>query len=339
MSEFVKATSDTGKKLLITNVVYGSLYSRIFLDQHLKSMLDPTNLPTVKDRVIYAIYTDPETKQRLLGHPNYLELEKYCKIRIYEFKFAGIENRFEKRYGILASTLQLAIEVALEENFLLMPLVADLVVAKHFMPKIFERFEAGHDSVFTLPMRSAFESVAPFLNANNGAYFADDLFEIGYQNLHPLWVACHMEAAQFSKLPYSLLWNTGSGLLAHSFSITPIAFQPTPEMQKVSTVIDIEIPGLCKNPYWAQDWTDCAVIGVEPLFCYYPPFKNQKANPETIKKWADKTCHVSQKPTLRKPLYFPNKVTVNASQELEARAAAVVDGILGTPTRIEQEID
>ena len=46
------------QRYLITNVVYGDLYSKIFLDQHLKSVLDPSNLPSVNEdyEIDYLIF-------------------------------------------------------------------------------------------------------------------------------------------------------------------------------------------------------------------------------------------------------------------------------------------
>lgn len=303
------------KKLLITNVVYGQVYSAIFLNQHLKSMLDETNIPKMKDRVEYAVYTDKETLRLLEGHPNFQELKRLIKVHVYEFDWAGIENRFDKRYSVLASTFHLGLEIALERGMLMSALVADLVVAKHFLPKLFEKVDAGFDAVFTLPMRTAHEAMAHHLNANPGAMFAHDLFDLGYKNLHPLWVACHWEAAQFSKLPYSLIWNSGTGLVVHSFSITPIIFTPYEEMRETKHVIDVEIPSMCKNPFWAENWTDAAVIGVEPLFCYYPPFANKKAKVEDVAMWMARTLNPKQVPFVGQRLYFPDKETANAGQE------------------------
>lgn len=325
------------KKLLITNVVYGPVYANIFLNQHLKSMLDPTNIPQMRDRIEYAIYSDADTLKLIQGHPNFEELKKHVKVHLLEFGWQGTENRFEKRYGILHSTFRLATEYCLKTDMLLSAMVADHIVAKHYMPKVFYQIDQGHDSVFCLPMRTAFEAMAPQLNNNVGAMFASDLFELGYKNLHPLWVACHWDAAQFSKIPYSLVWNSGTGLLVQSFSITPIVLTPSAEIAATNHVIDVEVPGMCKNPYWARNWTDCPIIGVEPLFCYYPPFKNHQATVEWVKEWAKHTLHKTQVPFVKETLYFPDEQTVNATPLLKFAAAEVVEALTEGPE--EAEID
>jgi hypothetical protein len=329
----------TMKKLLFTNVVYGPLYAEIFLNYHLKSMLDESNIPAFKDRCSgYVVYSDNETAATLLNHPNFQRLQKLIPVRIDGVNFPkGVETygqKFQKRYGVLTFTFRQAVEEALKEDVLLSPMVADLVVAHGYLEKLFSRFDQGFDSVFVLPMRTAFEAMAPGLSLVPGALRAEDLFNFGFACLHPLWVACDWNSPRFTKLPFTLLWtNPGVGLLARSFSITPIAFEPTKEMGQTLNVIDVEIPSLCKNPYWATDWVECPIIGVEPLQCYYPPFKNEGSSDKGVAEWAHKTLHKSQFEWLRKPLYYPKADPAGWPKEREA-SDYCVSNILAARSRL-----
>lgn len=151
-----------------------------------------------------------------------------------------------------------------------------------------------------------------------GALSAEALFTLAYNNLHPLWIACHWENATFTKLPFSLLWNTGEGLIARSFSVTPIAFIPTVEMAQVTGVIDVMVPALCSNPFWASDYLDCPVVGVEPLHCYYPPFTNLPASVDGVRQWARASLHPSQLQFLKRPFFYPQKDALSAERKLSA---------------------
>ncbi len=294
-------------KLLLTNVVYGPIYADLFLNQHLKSFLDESNIPRYKDRIQYVLFTDAATRPTIEAHPNFIKLKLYVQVGVHEFVWpAGEFNRFNARYSILVQTFKESVQLALGMNCLLSALVADLVIAKDFFTKIFARLDAGHDSVFVLPLRSAAESIIPHLNKEPAAQTPMELFRLGYNNLHPLWVSCHWRSPQFTKLPFTLMWNSGTGLLARSYSITPIAFMPTVEMLEAKAVIDIEVPSMCKNPYWAHDWIDCPIIGVEPLFCYYPTFRNFPSDIGWVKEWA-KCLHPAQKTYLAHKLYYPSK--------------------------------
>lgn len=299
------------QKYLITNVVYGDLYLKIFLEQHLRSVLDETNLPAIKDKleVTYRVYTDVETQPKLEAHPNFKRLSSLVKTEITLFDWLKEDNRFNKRYSVLMNMFHDSVINAVKNEQLLTAWVADLVVAKDFFPKILKRIDEGHDAVFVLPLRSAFEPVANLLNQENRALDARRLFAIGFLNLHPLWVACEWENKRFTKLPFTLLWTKPSGILARSFSITPIIFKPYLEMLEGRGMIDGDVPAKCKNPYWCEDWTDAPVIGVEPLFCYYPPFMPEKAPLARTRLWAKRTLDPTQRPYVRKQLFYPDKKT------------------------------
>lgn len=297
------------KKLLITNVAYGDTYTDLFLNQHLKSLLDSSNIPSFKERVQYSIFTDAASFEKMAVHENFLKLCDLINVKYFLIDVATSLS-FENRYGILIQTFGFSVREALAADMYLSAVVADLVFAQGYIGKLFQRLDEGYDSVFVLPMRTAMEAMVPLL-PKEGALLPLELFNIGYASLHPLWVACHFDTPQFTKLPFSLLWNTGTGLLAKSFSITPIAFTPSENMLATSQVIDVEVPSLCKNPYWATDWTECPVIGVEPLQCYYPPFANSPAHILEVKKWAQGALHPSQLDLVQKSLYYPTKEIVS----------------------------
>ncbi len=303
---------ESSKSLLATNVVYGSVYADLFLNQHLKSLLDESNIPSNKDRLQYFIFTDADTRPHIEAHPNFERLKSLCFTEIILFEWPkqqGQVNRYHHRYAILSQTFQESVRLALERGSYLSAFTADMVMAKGFLNSIFEKLIAGHDSVFVMPIRAAAESIIPHLNAEPSAYTPHELCRLAYTHLHPLWVACHWRATQFTKLPFSLLWNTGTGLMVRSYSITPIAFVPTVEMAKERAIIDIQVPSMCKNPFWATDWADAPVIGVEPLFCFYPTFANHKASTQWVKEWSS-CLHQLQKTYLEKKLYYPDKSTV-----------------------------
>lgn len=318
------------KKILITVPVFGDVYSDIFLNYQLKAFLDPSNIPLNKDRVDFAIYTDGDTIQKIQDHDNFKELRDWVpSTRFFQFTWPDNADRFASRYQVLISTFRMSVVEAMKHDVWLSAIVADLVPAKEYVSRLLRIMDAGHDSIFMLPLRSAMETVGPELANAKGALTAFELCDLGYKNLHPLWVACHWENYQFTKLPFSLLWNSGSGLLARSFSITPIVFTPRHEMISCASVIDVEIPGMCKNPYWCTNWIDAPIIGVEPLKCYYPPFANRPAASQWIREWALSTMHSTQMPFIEKKLYYPCESVVNLPSVKLVKSDMIVEEILG----------
>lgn len=300
---------------VMANLVYGQFYPELWLENQLKSLLDPTNLPAVKEKynTEYVLITDDETLLRISRHQNFIKLGQLCELHIMKMQWPPDADRFASRYNLLVDLLKHTMPVALEKNAIYSAWVADLVFAKHALPRILKPFESGHDAVFMVPIRGAADSANPLLAQLSGAPTDLELFEIAYRNLHHLWVASHWESPLFTKMPYSMLWNSGTGLLAHNFGVTPIAFKPNAEMLTVQGGIDSDLPKFCKHPYWATDWTETPVAGIELLSNgHYPPFAHGKPDPERITDWAVRGTLPNQTDHLEKPLYYPSKKVFNS---------------------------
>ena len=329
------------RKLLLTNVAYWSqkfqfTYPDILLNCQLNSLLDDTNIPEMLRsgyEIKYHLFCDPQTEIHTKSHKNWIRLLQTIganNVSVEVFDFRGGIDRFDYRYNVLCKTLVPSIKLALEQNSLVAPWVADLCVAKHFLPRVLRQIERGHDSVFVLPARSAAEGSMIPTSTAEGALSDLDLWRVCYDNLHPLWLTCHYGNKPFTDKPFALLWNSGRGLLAHSYSVTPIVFKPKPEMLKTERVIDIEIPGMCERPYWAHDWTDAPVIGVEPLASHWPVFDNSDRSSDWIRDFAEHLDPFQHK-ALREELYFPSKEYSQFDEEVVHGAKMVSMLLTRTP--------
>jgi hypothetical protein len=312
--------------------VYGQLYPQLWLENQLKSLCDETNLPSLRDRydVEYAIFTDEETLAGLTRHPNFTVLSQHCRISVIRLTWPPDVDRFSSRYNVLVQMFQQALNHALQENALLSVWVADLVFAKHALPRMLAHLERGHDAVFNVPLRGSADSANPILASIKGAPTDLELYEIAMRNLHHLWVASLWDSPLFSKFPYSMLWRTDTGLVAHSFGITPIVFKPSEALRAVRGVIDADVPSFFTNPYWATDWTDAPVAGIEPLSNgHYPPFQVHRASVEGVVQWAKVGTVPVQTDNLDKPLFYPSRKQFN-DEALAQRAADTARQIQST---------
>lgn len=324
------------QRYIMANLVYGQLYPSLWLENQLKTLCDPSNLPKLREQydLEYVLFTDEETLQAVSKHPNFMKLSQYCEIHVVKLSWPPDVDRFASRYSILVDMFRKCLPVALEKNAWLSVWVADLVFAKHSLERMLRRLEDGHDAVFMVPIRSAADSLNSVLAQMPGAPSDLELFEMAYRNLHHLWVASHWEAPMFSKFPYSMLWNSGTGLCTRHFGITPIVFKPNKEMENVKGVIDGDVPAFCKNPYWATDWIEAPVAGVEPLSNgHYPPFLQHRSSPEFVAEWAKIGTLPEQWSNLSHTLYYPSRKTFN-NKDLELASDDVIDQIkplLGLP--------
>jgi hypothetical protein len=334
-------------KYLISNLCYGDMYATLFCDQHLKSLLDETNLPDLVETydVTYMILTDDETLPLLQNHPNMQRLSQVLKtngenrVQIIVFSWGAVKDKFSRRYTGLLDLFKMSVKKALDEKFdYLTAWVADLVVAKDFYPKVMKQLEAGHGAVFVQPPRAAAESIIEHLENFEQGLPALKLWKLCYEHMHPLWWACHWDNPCFTRLPFQLLWNNGKGIRCHSYSTTPIIFKPNEKMLDGRGMIDGDIPSLCENPFWATDWTDAPVIGVEPLFCYYPTFKHERSSIEFMRDTWNHQVHPSQVKFLEKALYYPNRETVG---ELDVKdiPGQIVQGFVPKVIETKAEVE
>ncbi len=317
-------------KYLITNLVYGDIYARLFLNNHLKSCLDETNLPELAKTydIEYMIFTDQPTLKMLTYHPALVALSKLVKVSTFLFKWPDDKlNKYAHRYALILDMVKQSVGKALLDEALVTCWVADLVVAKEFFPRIMRRIEEGHGAVFVLPLRAAAEPMATPLLQQRGAMTDKELCALGLECLHPLWWACDWNNPKFTKLPFTLLWSALGGVMARTFSTTPIIFRPKKEMLLTRGMIDGDIPQHCDNPFWATDWTDAPVIGVEPVVCYYPTFTQRPASTSYVKEFKS-NIDPSQVPFLEKRLFYPDEKSVQLTAEAIRASDDVVTEIM-----------
>lgn len=324
------------KRFMMANLVFqspgmGGLYPNLFLENQLKTLLDPTNVPALRELgwdAEYIILSDVETQQNMTRHPNFMALTQHCDVNIYNLEWPPDIDRFGARYSLLVQLCQEALKHALAKKVDALGVwVADLVFAKQAIPRMLSHLDRGHDGVFMVPIRAACDSANVAFTKIPYAPTDIELFELAYRNLHHLWVHSTWSSDFYTRMPYSMLWNSRSGLLAHNFGITPIVFRPRAEMLMTERGIDSDLPQWIENPHWCTDWTDAPVAGLEPLSNgHYPPFNNSSANLKKIADWAlhgaqgKSAIHPCQVENLPHPLFYPNRKTF-ADEALAASAA------------------
>lgn len=313
------------KKLLISNLVYGPYFLKIFTDYHLKSLLAPEAIPTHKHRTEYLIFTDDETLPQLQAHPVIAELKSLIPVQFCVLGGGKLTKKM--RYTALIHVFKESVQMALKKEMLLCPIVADSFFARDCLAKFFLRLDdTEYESILSLPMRAAYEPMAPYLDALKHDLSSMELFHLAYKFMHPLWVASHWNSPQFSSIPFSILWNTGEGVFSRSFSTAPICFWPTQEMLAVDRSPDAEMPALCKKPYWATNWIDVPIIGIDPLMEYYPPFTQKPSDIKDVAHWAKKVMYPCQFEYFKKEYAYPCKEVL--SLEGTGMRQRVVDRIL-----------
>jgi len=271
-------------KICISNLVYGDSYTIIFLDYHLKSVIENVRSNVVIENSYYLIFTDGKNIDLIKRHPNFQFLQSYFSFNFLVFS----ENlEYNNRYSYQGIQQQHTAKFCLENELLMLFSVADLYYGPNFFKNAIEKMSLGHDAIVTHAMRVSFESVGSYLK-DNSFEDSDTLFDIGFANPHPLWVASNWDSPLFSRIPYHMLWTSEQSILVRGFSLGPLVTKPQDWMLAAGGCTDITYMANLKTPYISQDWHEFPSLELGMLFSFYPPFLNRRASPALVADWASK---------------------------------------------------
>lgn len=312
-------------KICISNLVYGQPYTDIFLNFHLKSLLENYSQDYFNSPV-YLIFTENSNLSIIQNHENFIKIKN--KFHIEFITMDGINLSHELRYQLQSLQVEWTTKFALEHKVLLHVATADIFYGKNFFKNAIDHIRSGYDSVVVTPIRAAFESASPYLS---GAELSvDELFEVGFNNLHPLWTSSNWESPLFSKLPYNLIWTDDKSICMRGFSLSPCLYLPQEWMLAPGMgCIDIHFLQHFKNCYYCTDWSELPSIELGKLSNFYPPFGHKKANIQDVADWAK--IHIIKENISNLSRYtIYKKINSPISEELLFRSKLISDAIMLT---------
>lgn len=309
-------------KICVSNLVYGSNYTSIFLNFHLKSLIENIHDKNLIELSWYLIFTDGANIEEIKNHPNFKILSNYF---IFNFYVLPKQAKYNERYSLQGIQQQHTAKFAIDKNLLMLFCVADLYFGPNFLKNALEKMQGEYDAIVTHAMRVAFESTSPILVSKH-IENSDDLFEIGFANPHPLWVASNWDNPLFSKIPYHLLWTDESSILIRGFSITPLIVRPQQWMLQAGGCTDITYMANLKKPYISSDWHEFPSLELGMLFSFYPPFNNHRSSPQRVAKWASQYIPESNWKNLNYSMIFKRRSTP-LNESLLLRSKIITDEI------------
>lgn len=269
-------------KVLISNLVYGDPYTQIFLDLHLKSLIENCGDSPFSKSSIYLIYTDGKNIDRIKNHENFKVLTRYFRT---QFITISSELRYDRRYSIQTVQLQHSLKVAIENSALMQQACADVYYGSNFWRNAIELInDKSVQVIFGNAIRSAYETTSSLLMGKQVSN--DELFDIALSNLHPLWLSCNWEAPLFSRIPYHIIWTRDEQIICRSFSMSPLIFEPSANMLTAGGCSDITLRRYCDKIHFERDWQNAPIIELGMLSAFYPPFGRGKASVSSVASWA-----------------------------------------------------
>ncbi len=314
------------KKLLISTLCYGSEYAGLFLGPYLTALLDPSNLPAVKDRVAFELYTDEATLNDIRQSMQFHRLQQMVDCMAYVLP----PSAYDQRYQLQGDTLGPALKHAHEMDAALMSFNADQCMAKGLLPKVVKALDDGYGGIAAMPFRSTAEHLKGTLSAR--AYDAGEMFDLMLPAMHPIWIANHWENPCFSNVPYQLLWTDAEQVVLRMTAVNLLAVVPTEPMLSAQGCPDMVLWPHAKNVLVATDWSDFPVCAVEPLHCFWPAWTVGKR--ATTQGWLefagqaglnDSLSNLRYAWTYRSPTHPPPK---ESTTHLIDRSSRTIDTIL-----------
>jgi len=273
-------TKNQMSNLCIGNLVYGQPYTNIFLNFHLKSLFENIDGDSFSNSY-YLIFTDEASLPILEAHENYQQLKDKFTVRVIKLESPLTYNA---RYYIQSLQANETTKFALEHNLTLHITTADTYYGKDFIKSALNYLSNGYDSIIHQPMRVTYETAAPHLL--NHALSVDELFEVGFSNLHPMLTSANWENPYFSQAPFQMIWSDEKSMCLRGFSLAPTFLIPKDWMLAAAGCIDLAFLPYLKNPYFSNDWSELPMVELGPILTFYPPFSNKRSDIQSVAEWA-----------------------------------------------------
>jgi hypothetical protein len=269
-------------RVIISNLVYGEPYTTIFLRFHLKSLLENLNPSPFDDKSIYLIYTDGKNIDQIKEHVNYHRVKMFFNVLFV--KFNNLLS-YQERYINQTKQIRHSVQLALQSDAVLSHASADVYYGQGFWRNVTEKFRhKSTDAVFGHALRTTYETSAEQLSRET--LDNDRLFDIGYDNMHPLWLFSNWHSSNFTQIPYHLIWTKPDQIICRAFSISSLLFRPSSEMLNAGGCSDITLKKLCKNFYFENIWQNAPCLELGTMSAFFPMFTRSTAQLDRVVQWA-----------------------------------------------------
>jgi len=274
--------------------VYGEPYTTVFVELHLKSLIESITPISLGSNSIYLIYTDGSNIKNISQHINFQKL-----FQRMEVQFITIDRELNYQGRYLAQTIQFqhSAALAIERNALMHQACADIYYGMNFWSNAYGLIcKLGIDGLFGFAIRTTLDST--FNQLKNGSFDNDALFDLGYSHMHPLWAFANWDSPYFTNYPYHIIWSAPDQIICRAFSVPAILFKPNSAMLNASGCGDISVLPLCERIYVERDWQILPMLELGMLQAFFPQFSRQRSSVEQLADWARRHLPASNFPNL-----------------------------------------
>ncbi|NMM46725.1 hypothetical protein HH303_19710 [Rhodospirillaceae bacterium KN72] len=254
----------------ILTPVWGSVYTKLFVDVSLPVLLSPENIPVLQNRQgsLYRIFTTKADRAVIEASPAYELLARTIAVEFHEITTDPADQA--NPYNTQSDCYRLGIELGNAADAALIFHNADVVMADGGFRYLVDAVDTGKRAVMAMGVRlnkedasSAIRSYQVDKSSPEITLTPRDLSRIALDNLHQL-TKLHIFNRRKPKewLPFAIFWEVRNGLLMRCFNLHPVVVYPEVKDAQFSKTIDHDyLEAACPNP------TDTVIVQDSDLFC------------------------------------------------------------------------
>jgi len=230
------------------NVVWGTSYTRLFIDVSLPFSLSPNNLGSIPKNADceYCIYTTDVAGKRIRESSPFQQLQSLVRVRFLPLQM------MTDHYKMMAVSHQHALKNFSDGNTSLVFLCPDLIIADGSLKRLFSLVNEGKKAVMISGTRLSLESLLPDLGTYlkaGGIISPRNLVREGLNHLHHQTCKMFWSNNAVYHFPAHVNWRVGTtGFITHPFHIHPLLIVPQKGTMITSTVDDDLFLKACIEP-------------------------------------------------------------------------------------------
>jgi len=225
----------------LTTSVWGSAYTKTFVEVTLPSLLSPGNIPSLPNvkQSVYKIFTTEADAGAIRGSASYRKLQDIANVELRTIAEFG-----QNQYVTSSSCYRIAAGEAASAGAVIVFLIPDMVFADGGMRTIARHIEGGKIAVLVGGLRTLKESIVPEVLrrfARDGTICAPprELVSLAASHLHPIMQNHVYDGDCASFHPSFFCWPVkDEGFVVHNCHMHPVAINMAGSDVAFRTTID-----------------------------------------------------------------------------------------------------
>lgn len=258
-----RAASPAARAYHIVTAVWGTEYTRLFLDVCVPNQLSPGNLPAMPASTRYRIFTSGADVEVLTRSAALDEVRRLMPVDIVEVDLAHADpGGSPNRYKLMTACHRRAVADAAAAGAAIMFMAPDFVLGDGTMAALVRRHRDGARAVLTMNLRLSRESFRAAWRAHEQqrALAPRDLVRLGLQHLHPAIESLMIDASTTNDFPTAICWPMRAGTALDGVLVRTLHLHPL----LVDPVLRHELPESTTDGHYVMqccpDPAECVVV-------------------------------------------------------------------------------